>query len=300
MRTQSRRGRSRIKTWFPNIVRAAQDRRWPGASARHPGAGRTCAAIRADARPPGADQQRESGHAAAHQNRQRRQPPDQMRRVQHGLQQVLQPDQRAAHADGREQDARQAPPAARIQRELTPTRRDRDQAERIHPAGGGGRECNPDMGEAGIEPERHRQHDVHRHGGDGDLDRRQRVLPREEPRHHDLDQHEGGQAEGIGGQRRRHLGHLMRAELPALEQHMRIAWLSSSSATAAGSVSSKASSSPRFWVSARHCPRPYGYGGTGWAGGRCRPPRRPRRAAAGQPVGVGERRDRPTGSSEAQ
>ena len=159
-------------------------------------------------------------HAPAHQTAQGDKPPQKVMRIQSRLQHILQADQRAAHPDRGEQDARQAPPAPGVERELPPPGRDCHQAERVDPAGGGGGERDAHMGEPGIETERDRQHEIGDHHGEGDLDRRQRILPRQETGDDDLDQHEGGQAEGVGRERRRHLGHLMRPEVPALEQHM--------------------------------------------------------------------------------
>ena len=52
----------------------------------------------------------------------------------------------------------------------------------------------------GVKSQRHRERDIHRHGEGGDPHRRLRVVAREEARRHHLDQDEGREPRGVGGE----------------------------------------------------------------------------------------------------
>ena len=94
-----------------------------------------------------------------------------------------------------------------------------------------------------------RQTQIGGHRRDRDLDRRGGVVAREKGRRQHLDQDKGRQARGIGGERRGGRRRIGRAEGAALEQHRQDRRARAQpSATAAGKVSSSASSTPRFCV----------------------------------------------------
>ena len=121
----------------------------------------------------------------------------------------------AGHAERRRADPRQIRARARLSSRKWPRRRSStSRVSACSQPGDGQRQRDPDMRQKLHQAERQRQ--VRDHRGDRDLDRRRGSWCAKNAGRQHLDEHEGRQPGGIGGERRRGRRRLGRAERAAL------------------------------------------------------------------------------------